>query len=85
MIFHINFALENQRRAPFSRDASLLRRMTNPIFCVRRSTCKSETGTILPRRFAPQPNDKPYFLRAKKHLKIRAGHHSPETLRSSDE
>ena len=28
MVFHINFALENQRRVPFSRDASLLSRMT---------------------------------------------------------
>ena len=53
-----NFALENQRRAP--QDATI------PIFFVRGSTRKSEAGIA--------GCDNPYFLRARKHSKIRDGH-----------
>ena len=56
-----------QRRAPFICDATLRSQMTSPIFFARGSARKSETGTIYLRCYAPQPNDKPYFLRTKKH------------------
>ena len=54
-----NFALRNQRRAPY-------RRMTFTISFVRRSTRKSETCTIL-------TYDVHYFFRTKKHSEPKVG------------